>query len=110
MKVDDPTFTGDGYLSQAIVNGAFSLTNFIAPTIVSIVGVRTTLVLGTCFYTIFIFSFLYPNSMFLYASSALIGFGAANVWVANGIYFTRCSTKETIGKYVGIYWAIMAMG
>ncbi|CAL8145606.1 unnamed protein product [Orchesella dallaii] len=111
MVDEDPSsVTADGYIALSIINGVFSIANFVAPLIVSTVGVRTTMIVGTISNALFIAAYLYPKDWVLYGASALLGFTAASVWVANGTYFTRCSTKETIGKNMGIYWVVQSMG
>ncbi|CAL8080623.1 unnamed protein product [Orchesella dallaii] len=107
---EDPSYDADGYLSLSIINGVYSVTNFIAPFFVSCLGVRTSMILGTSFYAFFIAGFYYPKALVVYGTSAACGLAASIVWVANGTYFTRCSTKETIGKNMGIYWVVQSSG
>ncbi|ODN01983.1 UNC93-like protein MFSD11, partial [Orchesella cincta] len=107
---DDPSFDADGYVAMSIINGVFSISNFIAPVVVSNVGVRTAMIVGSFFNAFFIAGFFYPQAWVVYGTSATLGFAAASLWVANGTYFTRCSTKETIGKNMGIYWVVQSLG
>eukprot|EP00301_Raphidiophrys_heterophryoidea_P027842 c9848_g1_i3.p1 GENE.c9848_g1_i3~~c9848_g1_i3.p1 ORF type:complete len:383 (-),score=34.93 c9848_g1_i3:229-1377(-) len=37
-------------------------------------------------------------------ASAILGVGAAIMWVAEGVFLTRCSTKNTLGRNSGIFW------
>lgn len=43
----------------------------------------------------------------LYATSALLGVGAAVLWTAQGSALTLNSTKETMGRNSGIFWAML---
>ena len=77
-------FTGDGFTSLAIVYAVFSVANWFAPPVVSKIGPRFTLLLGGVCYACFIAQLIYPNNYLLYCASALVGFGAAMIWVAQG--------------------------
>ncbi|KAI6191409.1 UNC93-like protein MFSD11 [Aphelenchoides bicaudatus] len=95
-----------GYISLAIVYGFFTFCNFLAAPVTLFLGARWSLVLGGITYTLFQVGFLFLNTPFLYISSALLGFGAAVIWTAQGNYLTLNSTEETAAKHSGIFWAI----
>ncbi len=40
----------------------------------------------------------------VYLAAAVIGFGAAILWVAQGSLLTQCSPKSQRGAYTGIFW------
>ncbi len=40
----------------------------------------------------------------VYLAAAVIGFGAAILWVAQGSLLTQCSPKGQRGAYTGIFW------
>ena len=46
----------------------------------------------------------------LYGASALVGFGAALVWVAQGNFLTLNSDKSTMERNTGIFWVIYRLG
>lgn len=48
--MDDPTFTGDGYVSLAIIYGVFALCNWIAPPVISLTGPRGAMLIGAVAY------------------------------------------------------------
>lgn len=47
---DDPTFTGDGYRSLAILYAVFAICNWLAPSALSIIGPRGAMLLGSATY------------------------------------------------------------
>ena len=59
------------------------------------------------FCRIFIASFLKPMVWSLYMGSALVGFGAAIIWTAQGNFLTINSDEDTIGRNSGIFWALL---
>ncbi|KAJ3029972.1 UNVERIFIED_CONTAM: DUF895 domain membrane protein [Siphonaria sp. JEL0065] len=40
-------------------------------------------------------------------AAILIGAGAAVLWSAQGVYVIKCASKETIGRYSGVFFGIM---
>lgn len=103
-------FTGDGFLSAAVIYAVFTFANWFAPPVVSFLGPRITLIsmlnffnehscmvyfflefilqtiilyiVGGVCYALFIAQLIYPNNILLYGASALVGIGAALIWVA----------------------------
>ncbi|KAJ1527680.1 hypothetical protein ONE63_007639 [Megalurothrips usitatus] len=104
---DDPSFTGNGYTSLSVIYAVFALCNWSAPSIISVIGERAAICVGAVTYGFFIATFLFPSTWLLYASSAVIGFGAAVIWTGQGSYLTLNSTKETISRNSGVFWAML---
>eukprot|EP00794_Sanderia_malayensis_P009173 gene9173-10146_t len=100
-------FKGKGYVSLAIIYAVFSLANFIAPPIVSLIGPRLSLILGGLCYCLFIGSLIYPFVSTLYIASVIIGLGAAVIWTAQGNFLTINSNQDTMGRNSGIFWALL---
>ena len=69
-------------------------------------GPRLTLVFGSIFYILYVAQISYPNNMLLYASSGLLGFGGALLWVAQGNFLTLNSNSETMERNSGYFFAI----
>ncbi|XP_028129940.2 UNC93-like protein MFSD11 [Diabrotica virgifera virgifera] len=106
---DDPTYDGDAYYSQAIIYGFFSLFNWSAPSVVSIIGPKFSMFLGGTVYVAFILQFLAPKAWGMYLCSALLGIGAAMIWTGQGNYLTLNSTKKYITRNSGIFWALLQL-
>ncbi|XP_066292307.1 UNC93-like protein MFSD11 isoform X1 [Branchiostoma lanceolatum] len=96
-----------GYNSLAIIYSVFAVANWGAPSVVSVCGPRTSMVIGAVMYCLFIAVFIYPMVWALYLGSVLIGLGAAVIWTAQGSFLTTNSTQETIGRNSGIFWALL---
>jgi len=107
IQQDDPSFTGDGYTSLAVIYAVFSICNWVAPSIVAVLHAKMSMIIGAVLYTIFIASFLYPLTWLLYVMSAMLGVGAAIIWTAQGNYLTLCSNEQTMSRNSGIFWAIL---
>ena len=91
---------------MAIIYGVFTFANFVAAPIVGMLGPKWAMVFGAACYGIFELGFLFLNEYFLYASSALIGLGAAVIWTAQGNYIAINSTEETASKHSSLFWAV----
>jgi len=102
-------FTADGFTSLAIIYASFSLSNWIAPSVVALLGPRLTLVAGGGVYCLFIAQIAYPNNYLLYIGSVLLGGGAAVIWTAQGNFLTLNSDSETMSRNSGIFWAMLQM-
>ncbi|GFO25557.1 unc93-like protein mfsd11 [Plakobranchus ocellatus] len=99
-------FTGNGYTSLGILYGVFAVSNWAAPSFVSIAGPRLAMLIGSLFYFLFVLSFLKPMVWALYFGSVLVGFGAAILWTGQGNFLTINSNSETVARNSGIFWAL----
>ncbi|KHJ85797.1 hypothetical protein OESDEN_14468, partial [Oesophagostomum dentatum] len=96
-----------GYYSLAIIYFVFTVCNLIAPPIISVLGAKWAQVLGAACYTSFMIQFLFVNAWLLYVFSAVLGFGAAVIWTANGAYLVQFSRSGKMGRNSGILWAML---
>ncbi|CAI4228597.1 unnamed protein product [Auanema sp. JU1783] len=95
-----------GYYGQATCYVAYMLSCLIAPAIMSIVGPKKTLLLGSLCYTFYQVGFFFLNSYYYYTSCALMGLGFALYYTGNGGYLTSHSTRQTVEQNSAIAWAI----
>ncbi|XP_077979841.1 UNC93-like protein MFSD11 [Glandiceps talaboti] len=100
-------FTGSGYTSLAIIYAVFALSNWGAPSVVSVLGPKWSMVIAGVTYALFIAGFLKPMEWSLYLTSVLVGIGAAVIWTAQGNFLTINSDTDTIGRNSGIFWALL---
>ncbi|XP_070580414.1 UNC93-like protein MFSD11 isoform X2 [Ptychodera flava] len=100
-------FTGSGYTSLSIIYAVFATSNWIAPSVVSVIGPKWSMVAGGVTYALFIAGFLKPTEWILYTTSVLVGIGAAVIWTGQGNFLTINSDTETIGRNSGIFWALL---
>lgn len=109
IKTDEPTFKGDGYTSLAVIYAMLSISNWLAPSVLSKIGPKFAMLLGALTYCFFIITFLWPQTWLLYVASAVLGTGAAFIWTGQGMYLSKCSDESTISRNSGIFWAMLQM-
>ncbi|XP_039261374.1 UNC93-like protein MFSD11 isoform X2 [Styela clava] len=102
-----PDFNGVGYTSLAIIYTVFAVANWVAPSIVSIIGPKYSMIISAVTYTAYIATFIKPMTVTLYLGSVLIGIGAAVLWTAQGNFLTLNSDDHTMGRNSGIFWALL---
>jgi len=102
-------FSGDARTSAAILYATFTFFNWFAPSVVARLGPRITMMIGAGAYNLYVGQLLYPQNWLLYTSSALVGIGAAVIWVAQGSFLTVNSDKENTGRNSGIFWAMFQL-
>ncbi|CAB3400302.1 unnamed protein product [Caenorhabditis bovis] len=95
-----------GYYSLAIIYAVFTAANFIAAPIVDILSPKWAMVVGALCYAAFQVGFLFLNEIYLYASSAVLGFGAAIIWTGQGSYLSQNCTKATTSRNSALLWGL----
>ncbi|XP_046439312.1 UNC93-like protein MFSD11 [Daphnia pulex] len=103
---EDPSFIADGFTSLAIIYAVLSISNWISPSIISVIGPKWSMIVGGFFYSLYIGSFFLQQSWALYTCSALLGFGAALIWTGQGNYLTLNSDGSNISRNSGVFWAV----
>ncbi|KAF7270621.1 hypothetical protein GWI33_016417 [Rhynchophorus ferrugineus] len=104
---DDPDFKGNAYVSLAIVYVFLAVFNWAAPSAISILTAKYSMLIGGITYLLFIASFSIPHTALLYIASAVVGTGAALIWTGQGNYLALNSTPATISRNSGIFWAML---
>ena len=112
---------GQGHLallSLFILYGTFLISGIFAANVIPFLGgLKRSLLLGALTYAIFTLSVAFNNAPILYATSALIGFGASLLWVSSGQIVADSSNETTatrnfawrqIGLYLGNIFGINA--
>ncbi|XP_006637134.1 UNC93-like protein MFSD11 isoform X1 [Lepisosteus oculatus] len=101
------TFEGSGYNSFAIIYGVFAASNFIAPSVIAVIGPKLTMMLSGLLYSGYIAAFILPATWSFYLTSFLIGVAAAMLWTAQGNFLVLNSDASTINKNTGLFWALL---
>ncbi|CAH0547995.1 unnamed protein product [Brassicogethes aeneus] len=104
---EDNSFNGDGYVSLAIIYAVMSICNWLAPSAINMTGPRFAMFYGGLTYLFFIMTFLIPKEWLLYFASSVIGTGAALIWTGQGNYLTLNSSKATMSRNSGVFWAML---
>lgn len=105
VEKDKPHFTGDGYVSLAIVFIVFGLALFFSPVYGTLLSTQLSILIGAFCNLTFTGIFFWPEKNLLYIGSAIQGIGNALMWVSSGRALTENSKSTTISRNAGIFWA-----
>lgn len=100
-------FTGDGYVSLCITYSVFAASNWLAPSVIALTGVKYGMFLGSLTYVAYSASFIQPTTSLFYLAAALIGLGAGLLWTAQGSFLSQMSTNETSSRNAAIFWSLL---
>ena len=103
---EDPSFSGDGYISLAIIHAAFAVGFLLAPSCASKISSKSSILIGAISNVLFIVMFFWPETYFLYTVSAIKGLGGSLIWYGHGQFITENSQPETVNRNSGIFFAI----
>lgn len=105
-----------GANALGILYACFTLANFVSSFIVSSLGSKMCLILGSFTYVLFVAANIVYVELLLYLSSGLLGLGASVLWTAQGAYISNCSalheqqlglpTSSTLGFFNGLFFSI----
>ncbi|CAF0759877.1 unnamed protein product [Rotaria sp. Silwood1] len=88
-------YAKDGAFAIGIIYLVFCLGNLaLSSYITQLLGVRLTLILSSLTYVLFIACNIKYNKWTLYICAFLLGFGAALLWTAQGVYVTISTNKH----------------
>lgn len=107
IKSDNPAYKADAYIGLCITFGVSSITNWFAPVIIILIGPRSTMCLGMFINTLYLLQLLFHIDWLFYIGCVMSGIGGSLMWTAVGHYLTLNSTKDTIQRNSGIFWAII---
>ncbi|CAL8285697.1 unnamed protein product [Boreogadus saida] len=106
-SLQNDTFTGSGYHSLGIIYGVFSFSNFLAPTVVAILGPPCTMLISGTLYSCYIAVFIVPTTWSFYLTSVIVGAGAAMLWTAQSHFLVENSDASTINRNTGMFWGLL---
>ncbi|CCD62231.1 UNC93-like protein MFSD11 [Caenorhabditis elegans] len=95
-----------GYYGQAVIYAFYMIACLFSPSIIAVSTPKTNLIIASIFFTAFPLGFLFTNSYYYYASSALLGVGFALFYQGQGGYLTSHSTRRTIESNVSLSWSV----
>ncbi|KAI6654886.1 UNC93-like protein MFSD11-like [Oopsacas minuta] len=96
-----------GYYTLCIIYGMLAISNWLAPSIIVLLGNRLTMIISASLYTIYIATIIYPIVWTILIASFFIGLGAGTLWTAQGAYLCENSNENTSGRNSGIFWALL---
>eukprot|EP01084_Bolivina_argentea_P133820 236179_1 len=106
----------EGAISLAILYTCFTLANLVAPKLINYCSNKIAMIIGGGTYAIYVAANIKVETYLLYPAAAIMGFGAALLWVAQGAFVTECSNyyenkhnlkiNSKLGHFNGIFWSI----
>ena len=96
-----------GYYTLCIIYGMLAISNWIAPSIIVLLGNRLTMFISAALYAVYIATIIYPIVWTILIASVFIGLGAGTLWTAQGAYLCENSDENTSGRNSGIFWALL---
>ncbi|KAG7260696.1 hypothetical protein CRUP_018994, partial [Coryphaenoides rupestris] len=106
-SLDNNTFSGSGYHSLGIIYGVFSFANFLAPSVVAVLGAPITMFISGMLYSCYIAVFIIPTTWSFYLTSVVVGVGAAMLWTAQSNFLVDNSDASTINRNTALFWALL---
>ncbi|RCV18787.1 hypothetical protein SEVIR_3G345200v4 [Setaria viridis] len=107
-----------GTFSLGILYTSFTLFAVVASPVVTRLGPKRALVVGSSGYVLFILANLVPTWYTMVPASLYLGFCASIIWVGQGTYLTSAALSHardnnlpegrTLGNFTGEFWGIMA--
>lgn len=94
-----------GNVSLAVLYGSVAITVFTAPWLVRNLGTKGAMVLGAACYVAYEVSLIWLVPWVVLLMSVVIGFGAAILWTALGVFLTQNATKDNYGAVSGAFWS-----
>lgn len=95
-----------GFYSLSVLYSVFAPANFISPYVVTLFGEKISLMFGAVCYCLFIAANIKVEKATLLAASAIVGFGAAVLWTAQGSTVIHNAPPAKLGAYNGLFFGI----
>ncbi|KAF8375567.1 hypothetical protein PRIPAC_81996 [Pristionchus pacificus] len=95
-----------GFFGAGICTVFFMLASLVSPCVLSALGSKYTLLLGSLLFTLHLATFQYIHYLSYYITSATIGIGYAIFYSGHGGYLTEHSTKKTIERNSTLTFAL----
>jgi len=95
-----------GFWSLSVLYLVFAPANFISPYVVLLVGEKVSLIIGAVCYCVYIAANIHVEKPLLLGASAIIGFGAAVLWTAQGSVVIHSAPPGKLGAYNGLFFGI----
>ncbi|EEC19849.1 conserved hypothetical protein [Ixodes scapularis] len=104
IQAEDPTYTGDGYVSLAVIYAVFAISNWISPSIITFLGPKYTMFVGAVTYKACIWALCVINAGH---QMMQFSFARAVIWTGQGNFLTINSNSTTMSRNSGVFWAML---
>lgn len=79
---------------------------YVVPSVIKHYGSVATLIISGLCYALYITSLVYVWEPTVLASSCVVGFGQAAIWVSQGVILTTNSDETSRGSDAGLFWGV----
>ena len=98
-----------GAASLGLLYAVAGVSVFAGPALTNALGPRAVMVGGAACYVVYLASLVWLSVPLVLATSVVIGFGAAVLWIALGVHITENSTAATYATNTGLFWSIFQL-
>lgn len=95
-----------GQVSLGVLYGVAGITVFTGPALTHVFGTKYVMFGGALCYVVYLVSLIWLSVPLVLTTSVIIGWGAAVLWIALGVFLTENSTKATYATNTGLFWSI----
>lgn len=99
-----------GFRSLILIYLFFILFDPLSAVFVSKYGAKKCMIMGSLFYSFYIFSLLAKSVYLIYIFSALLGIAASALWTGQNSYLIRTSDKNSYGAASGFFNSLQSAG
>ncbi|XP_054283376.1 UNC93-like protein MFSD11 [Macrosteles quadrilineatus] len=103
-----PDFKVEGYFVTGIAYTVFSVSVWLAPSIISVLGARSSMALATIGYIFYLMAFNIEEAWTMYTGAVVVGVSEALLWTSQGHYLVTNSEPHTVNRNLGIFWVIFS--
>ncbi len=98
-----------GYWSLGLIYISLMVSNFFAARLIPKVGLKNLMIWGSISYSIYILAIGFSWVPVILFTSLILGFGAALLWNAQGVYLVAASTKNKTGEAAGFFSTVWGL-
>ena len=99
-----------GFISLILIYLFFAIGNTFSALFISKYGEKKAIIIGSIFYSLYIFSLLTNSISLVYIFSALLGLAASLLWIGQSNYLIKISKETHYGRNSGVFNTIQLTG
>ena len=99
-----------GFISLILIYLFFAIGNSFSALFISRYGEKKAIIIGSVFYSFYIFSLLTNSILLVYIFSALLGLAASLLWIGQSNYLIKVSKETHYGRNSGFFNTIQLTG
>lgn len=99
-----------GFVILILVYSSFTLSNVFIAGVVQRLGARKSMIIGSVFYSFFIFSLLAKQIFLIYIFAIFLGIAASFLWIGSTSYLVKSSNHKNYGSSSGFFHSSQSLG